>query len=77
MLIEYSTSKRAKAHAKAVSKDMAEDEGSDDFGDILMIWSSKRCLIGPRIAHDAVNPRILELEVTKEILAELFDGLVK
>ena len=25
------------------------------------------------MAHDAVNPRMLELEVAKEILSELFD----
>jgi hypothetical protein len=39
---------------------------------ILMIWS-KRCLVGPRIALDVVNPRKLELETAKEILGELFD----
>jgi ribose 1,5-bisphosphokinase PhnN len=30
-------------------------------------------MVGPRMALDAVNPRTLELEVAKEILAELFD----
>ncbi|MDD1753633.1 MAG: hypothetical protein LUQ38_11165 [Methanotrichaceae archaeon] len=34
-----------------------------------MIWSRK-CLLGPRVAHDAVNPRMLELEIAKEILDE-------
>jgi len=37
-----------------------------------MIWS-KKCPVGPRVAHDVVNPRMLELEVAKEILSELFD----
>ncbi|MDD1758098.1 MAG: hypothetical protein LUQ22_05135, partial [Methanotrichaceae archaeon] len=37
-----------------------------------MIWS-KKCLVGPRMAPDVVNPRMLELEVTKEMLNELFD----
>ena len=37
-----------------------------------MIWS-KRLLVGPRMAHDEVDPRMLELKVAKEILAELFD----
>jgi hypothetical protein len=37
-----------------------------------MIWSRKQ-LEGPRMAPDVVNPRMLELEVAKEILAELFD----
>ena len=35
-----------------------------------MIWSRKQ-LVGPRMALDVVNPKILELEVTKEILSEL------
>ncbi|MDD1758587.1 MAG: hypothetical protein LUQ22_07645 [Methanotrichaceae archaeon] len=38
-----------------------------------MIWSSKKCLVGPRVALDMVNPRMLELEVAKAILGELFD----
>jgi hypothetical protein len=38
-----------------------------------MIWPPKKCLVGPRVAHDVVNPRTLELETAKEILAELFD----
>jgi hypothetical protein len=38
-----------------------------------MIWQSKRQLFGPKMTLDAVNPRTLELEVAKEILAELFD----
>ncbi|MDD1757947.1 MAG: hypothetical protein LUQ22_04360 [Methanotrichaceae archaeon] len=37
-----------------------------------MIWS-KKCLVGPRVALDVVNPRVLVLDVAKEILAELFD----
>ena len=37
-----------------------------------MIWSRKQ-LVGPRMSYDAVNPRMIELEVAKEILAELFD----
>jgi hypothetical protein len=51
---------------------MAEDEGSEDLGGFFMIWSRKQ-LVGPRIAHDVVNPRMLELKVAKEILSELFD----
>lgn len=39
---------------------------------LLMIWS-KKCLVGPRVALDMVNPRSLELDAAKEILAELFD----
>jgi hypothetical protein len=52
---------------------MAENEGSDDFGGILMIWSVKKWLVGTRMAHDVDNPRMIELEVAKEILSELFD----
>jgi hypothetical protein len=37
-----------------------------------MIQSRKR-LVGSRVAPDVVNPRMSELEVAKEILAELFD----
>ena len=37
----------------------------------MIFWSRKQ-LVGPRVAHDEVNPRMLELEVAKEILAELF-----
>ncbi|MDD1758127.1 MAG: hypothetical protein LUQ22_05280 [Methanotrichaceae archaeon] len=37
-----------------------------------MIESSKKCLVVPRVAPDDVNPRMLELEVAKEILSELF-----
>jgi hypothetical protein len=51
---------------------MAENEGSREFGGVLMIWSRKQ-LVGPRMALDVVNPRTLELEVAKEILSELFD----
>ena len=38
-----------------------------------MIWPSKKSLVGPRVAHDEINPRMLELETAKEILSELFD----
>jgi hypothetical protein len=34
-----------------------------------MIWSSKKCLVGPRVALDVVNPRTLELKTVKQILA--------
>ena len=34
---------------------------------------SRKQLVGPRMAPDLVNPRMLELEVAKEILGELFD----
>ena len=51
---------------------MAENEGSEDFGGVFVIWSRKQ-LVEPPAAHDVVNPRILELEVAKKILAELFD----
>ncbi|MDD1752173.1 MAG: hypothetical protein LUQ38_03670 [Methanotrichaceae archaeon] len=37
-----------------------------------MIWSRKQ-LVGPRMALDVVNPRMLELDVAKEILSQLFD----
>jgi hypothetical protein len=64
----------ATTHAKAVRKDMAKNERSEDFGGVFMIlWSNKKCLVGLRMAHDVVNPRMLELETAKEILAELFD----
>ena len=36
------------------------------------MWSRKQ-LVGLRVAHNVVNPRMLKLEVAKEILAELFD----
>jgi hypothetical protein len=53
---------------------MAENAGSKDFGGVLMIfWSNKKCPVGPRMAHDIVNPRTLELETAKEIMAGLFD----
>jgi len=52
---------------------MAEDEGSEDVGGILMIWQSKKQLVGLRMALDMVNLRMLELEVATEILSELFD----
>lgn len=52
---------------------MAEDEGLENFGGILMIWPSKKRLVRPRVTHDVVNLRILELETAKEILAEIFD----
>jgi hypothetical protein len=39
----------------------------------MILWSNKKCLVGPRAALDVVNPWILELEVAKEILSELFD----
>ena len=51
---------------------MAENEGSEDFGGVFVIWSRKQ-LVEPSAAHDVVNPRTLELEVAKEILAELLD----
>ena len=51
---------------------VAENEGSEDVGGDFMIWS-KKCLVGPRVAHDVVNPRMLELKVAKEIMSELFD----
>ena len=38
-----------------------------------MIWAAKKCLVGPRMALDVVNPKTLELETAKEILGELFD----
>jgi hypothetical protein len=51
---------------------MAENEGSEDFGGVFMIWSRKQ-LVGPRMAHDEVNPRDVRVGVAKEILGELFD----
>ena len=39
----------------------------------MIFWSNKKCLVEPRMAHDEVNPRRIELEVAKEILGELFD----
>jgi hypothetical protein len=53
-------------------QDVAEYEGSEGIGAVLMI-RSKKCLVGPRMALDVVHPRMLELEVAKEILSELFD----
>ena len=38
---------------------------------VLKIWSRKQ-LVGPRMAHDVVNPKTLELEAAKEIFAELY-----
>ena len=38
-----------------------------------MIWPSKKSLVGPRMSYDVINPRMIELEVAKKILAELFD----
>jgi hypothetical protein len=57
---------------EADCQDVAENDGSEDAKGVLMIWSRKQ-LVRPRMAHDVVNPRMLELEVAKEILAELFD----
>jgi hypothetical protein len=51
---------------------LVENEGPKDFGSVFMIWSRKR-LVAPRVAHDLVNPKTLELETAKEILSELFD----
>jgi hypothetical protein len=39
----------------------------------MILWSNKKCLVGPRMALETVNPRVLELETAKEILSELFD----
>ena len=39
----------------------------------MIFRSNKKCLVGPQMAPDVVNPRMLELEVAKEILGELFD----
>ena len=39
----------------------------------MILWSNKKCLVGPRMAHDVVSPIMLELETAKETLAELFD----
>jgi hypothetical protein len=39
----------------------------------MILWYNKKCLVGPRFAHDVINPRMSELEVAKEILSELFD----
>jgi hypothetical protein len=64
---------RAKKPPEADCQDVAEDEGSEDLGGVLVIWSAKKCVVGPRVAHDVVNPRTLELEVAKKILDELFD----
>ena len=50
----------AARHTEADCQDMAENEGTEDFGGILMIWPSRKQLVGPRMAHDVVNPRMLE-----------------
>jgi len=55
-------------------QDLAENEGSEDIGGVFVIWSPRKCLVGPRMAHDVVNPRMLELETAKEILSELVDN---
>ena len=39
----------------------------------MIFWSNKKCLVGPQMSPVEVNPRMLELEVAKEILGELFD----
>ncbi|MDD1757144.1 MAG: hypothetical protein LUQ22_00240 [Methanotrichaceae archaeon] len=39
----------------------------------MISWFNKKCLVGPRMDLDVVNPRMLELETAKEILSELFD----
>jgi hypothetical protein len=39
----------------------------------MILWSNKKYLVGPRMAPDVVNPRLVELETAKEILGELFD----
>ena len=51
-------------------------KGSEDFGGVFMIWSSKMCLVGSRMAHDVVNPKTLELQTAKEILEVIFDARV-
>ena len=64
---------RAKRPPEADCQDVAEDEGSEDLGGVFVIWGPKKCLAGPRVALDLVDPRMLELETAKEILSELFD----
>jgi hypothetical protein len=49
---------------------MKDPEDSRGF---LVIWPSKKCLVEPHMAYDVVYPRMLELEVAKEILSALFD----
>jgi hypothetical protein len=44
-------------------------EESEDSGGVFVIWSRKQ-LVGPKMAPDVVNPRMLELEVAEEILSE-------
>jgi hypothetical protein len=40
----------------------------------MILWSNKKCLVGPRIAKNhIINPKTLELDAAKQILAELFD----
>jgi hypothetical protein len=39
----------------------------------MILWSNKKCSVGPRMALETINPRVLELETAKEILSELFD----
>jgi hypothetical protein len=36
----------------------------------MILWPNKKCLVGPRMVFDVVNPRMLELEVAKEIQSE-------
>jgi hypothetical protein len=53
---------------------LAENEGSENLGNIFMIsWSNKKCSVGPRMAMDVANYMVLKLEIAKEILGELFD----
>ena len=51
---------------------MAEDEGSEDLGGILIIGYKKRLLWSP-LAMTISSPRLLELQEAKDILAETFD----
>ena len=38
-----------------------------------MIWWPKKQLVGPTVALDMIDPRVVEVEVAKEILSALFD----
>ena len=52
--------------------------GYNHLDGLLMIWLSKKYLVGSSIAYDVVNPKTLELEAAKEILGEfLIYGLMK
>jgi hypothetical protein len=54
---------------------VAENEGSDDFGGVLMRWSNKKRLVGFRMVPDVVNQRMIEisLQFRRDVSREAID----